>query len=358
MDNKLFRDIVKIIVFIFLLFNFNITKNILLYVFRLILPFIVGIAIAFNLNVVLKKIEKLIKKILKNTKIRRCVCLFIVLFLIFIILLFIYLLIVPQVIDSIRTISSNFNNYINAFSDSLSKFGIGKNDIYSVVNYIKNDFFKHINIEYNNFDFIINMMSKLSNVLFNIGVGLVFAIYILFQKEKLSLQFKKIMKAYLSNERIKKINYVIKVSNKIFSNFVGGQFLEAIILGILCFIGMLILGIPYATIISIIVAITALIPMFGAFIGTGIGVLFILITNPIKIIHFLLFIIVLQQIEGNIIYPRVVGKTIGLPGIWVVVAVTIGVSLFGLIGMIVSVPVVSVVYTLIKNDVNNRIKSV
>ena len=360
MSDKLFKDIVKIIVLIFLLFNFDVTFNIVMSFFKLILPFIIGIAIAFVLNVMLKKIEKLYKKFFKKNKFMRPICLVLTLLVISVIFFMIYVLVVPQVIDSIKIISSDLDNYVNKLSDCLEKFGINNNDIKNIMNYIskqKEEIIKYIYIDrISNLDVIMDIMSKLSNIMFNVGIGLVFAIYILLQKEKLQLQIKKVMKAYLDKKTIDKINNIAKISSKVFSKFIGGQFLEAIILGFLCFIGMIILRIPYAIVISVVVAITALIPMFGALIGTVIGVLFIIITNPLKAITFVIYIIILQQVEGNFIYPKVVGKTVGLPGIWVVVAVTIGVSLLGLIGMIISVPIISIIYSIISINVNNRLK--
>ena len=146
------------------------------------------------------------------------------------------------------------------------------------------------------------------------------------------------------------------MTNDIFTRFVTGQLTEACIIGILCFIGMLIFGMPYAAIISVLIGFTALIPIFGAFIGTGIGAFLILLENPLKAFWFVVFIIVLQQLEGNLIYPRVVGKSVGLPGIWVLTAVTIGGGLFGILGMLFSVPVCSVLYVLFRKFVNNRVK--
>ena len=360
MNKKLYYDIIKIIILIFLLFNFNVSLSLLKYLFNLILPFIIGIALAFILNVLLKKIEKVYKKIFKKNKLMRPICLFLTLLIIVLILTFIYILIVPQVIKSINTINENLYNYLESIRKYLSNLGINQKDINNIINYTLNQkevIIESINLEkYKNIEVIFGIMSKISNIMFNLGIGLVFAIYVLLQKEKLQIQLKKIMNVYLSEKTINKINNIAKISNKIFSNFIGGQFLEAIILGLLCFIGMIILKIPYATIISVIVAITALIPMFGALIGTGIGALFIIITNPIKVLTFILFIIILQQIEGNFIYPKVVGKTVGLPGIWVVVAVTIGVSIFGIIGMIIAVPISSIIYSIIKLDVNNKTK--
>lgn len=364
MEKDKFRDILKIITYavilVFLLFNLDFTTNVLRKVFKLILPFIIGIAIAFILNVILTKIEKVYKKIFKNKKLRRPICLILTILIVILTIFLIYKLVVPQVISSIELISKNLDNYINGASNYLNDMGISDDNIDSVTNHIvaqKDEILNYLNIKSDKtINFILDIASTLISTIINITVGFVFAIYLLLQKEKLSLQLKKIMNAYLSSDKVTMLNKITRLSSRVFSNFIGGQFIEAVIFGFLCFIGMFILKIPYATIISIIVGITALIPMLGAIIGTAIGVLFILVTNPIKTITFIIFIIILQQIEGNFIYPKVVGKNVGLPGIWVVVAITIGGSLSGLLGIILSVPIVSILYSLFSMNVNSKLK--
>ena len=164
------------------------------------------------------------------------------------------------------------------------------------------------------------------------------------------------MDAYLPKKKAKKIKDIASLSNKVFTNFVSGQCLEAIIIGVLCFFGMIILRLPYAGAISVLVGFTALIPVFGAFIGTIVGAFLIFMVNPLQAVIFVIFIIVLQQLEGNLIYPHVVGKSVGLPGIWVLVAVTVGASINGILGMLLSVPLVSIIYSILKTDVNLKLK--
>lgn len=188
----------------------------------------------------------------------------------------------------------------------------------------------------------------------NIVLGFAIAVYLLAQKEKFKSQIGKVINAVFEPTRAKKVKEVASLTNNTFTNFITGQLTESCILGILCFIGMTIFKMPNAGIISILVAATALIPIFGAFIGTGIGAFLILFDSPIKAVWFVIFIIVLQQIETNIIYPRVVGHSVGLPSVWVLVAVTIGGRLFGVTGMLFSVPICSVVYVLFKEYVNKK----
>ena len=155
----------------------------------------------------------------------------------------------------------------------------------------------------------------------------------------------------------KKVIEFTNLTNKVFTKFVTGQLTEACIIGTLCLVGMLIFGMPYAVIISVLIGFTALIPIFGAFIGTAIGAFLILLESPIKALWFVIFIIVLQQLEGNLIYPKVVGKSVGLPGIWVLSAVTIGGGMFGIIGMLFSVPICSIVYVIFRRYVNRKCKT-
>ena len=186
-------------------------------------------------------------------------------------------------------------------------------------------------------------------------IALVFACYVLLQKEKLSVQVKKLMTAFMPEDWKNIVLAFASVTHKTFSNFLAGQCLEAVILGIMFFIVMTIMGMPYALLISVLIAFTALIPMVGAFIGCGVGVFLIFMVNPTKALIFVIVFLVLQQIEGNFIYPYVVGNSVGLPSIWVLVAVSVGGSLMGLVGMLIFIPLVSVIYTLLKGIVNRRL---
>ena len=203
------------------------------------------------------------------------------------------------------------------------------------------------------FNFIVSIFSGL----FNFVMGLVFALYLLLEKEKLQFQLKKIVLAYLPKNKVNSIFEFGALTNETFSKFIGGQFIEACILGSLCFVGMTVFGFPYAAAISVLVGVTALIPFFGAFIGVCIGAILIFAIDPTKSFWFIVFFLILQQIEGNMIYPKVVGDSVGLPAIWVILAVTIGGSLFGIVGMMIGVPFVSVLYKTLRKNVYNILKN-
>lgn len=183
-------------------------------------------------------------------------------------------------------------------------------------------------------------------------LALIFSIYLLMGKEKLGNQIHRLMLRYVKPGIYTKIRYVLSVLNDSFHKYIVGQCTEAVILGALCTAGMLVLNLPYATMTGAVIAFTALIPVVGAYIGAGVGAFMILTVSPVKAVIFLIFIVVLQQLEGNLIYPRVVGSSLGLPAIWVLTAVTIGGGLMGIAGMLLCVPLASALYRLIKEDIN------
>lgn len=204
--------------------------------------------------------------------------------------------------------------------------------------------------------FLNSMVMALSSILsmvVTVFVGVVFSIYLLIGKEKLGGQIKLLIKTYLP-KIYKKIMYVAGILNESFHNYIVGQCTEAVILGTLCILGMFIFRFPYAVMIGVFIGFTALIPVAGAYIGAAVGVVMIFTVSPIKAVLFIVFIVALQQLEGNLIYPRVVGKSIGLPGIWVLAAVTVGGGICGIAGMLFAVPLASAVYKLIREDVRAR----
>lgn len=185
---------------------------------------------------------------------------------------------------------------------------------------------------------------------------MVFAIYILSQKEYLQRGIKKLMYAYMKNDHVKKITEIGSLTNQTFSNFISGQCVEAVILGIIFFVVLTLLHFPYALIISVLTSITALIPMFGAMIAMFVGALLIAVTNPLQAILFIVVFQIIQQIENNFIYPKVVGKSVGLASIWTLMTVILGGSLMGISGMIIGLPVASILYAILRNETNEQLK--
>jgi predicted PurR-regulated permease PerM len=200
-----------------------------------------------------------------------------------------------------------------------------------------------------------NMISGLFHGVLNAFLGLVFALYILMQKEQLGEQARRLMKAYLRPAVSEKALYVLGLTSGTFSNFLAGQCLEAAILGLMFFLAMTVFGFPYAVMISVLIAVTALIPVFGAFVGAGVGMLMMLTASPAKALWFLGLFLLLQQLEQNFVYPKVVGSSVGLPPIWVLVAVMLGAATLGILGMLLFIPIASVLYALLWRDAESRL---
>ena len=204
------------------------------------------------------------------------------------------------------------------------------------------------------FNTIVDVVSSVFSASVTVFIGVIFAVYLLMGKKTLQAQVRRLMKNYLRPKWIEKIYYVLSVLNESFHKYIVGQCTEAVILGVLCMVGMLIFRFPYAAMIGALVAFMALIPVVGAFIAAAVGALMILTQSPLQALLFLVFIVVLQQLEGNLIYPRVVGKSVGLPSMWVLAAVTIGGSVMGILGMLIAVPVTATLYRLIREDMTRR----
>ena len=358
------KDIKKLVIMaIVLIFAFIYISEIwsfVKFIIRIFMPFIIGLAIAFVLNVLMNTIEnKWFKKWKASTKVKRPISLLISIALVLGFIVFLLLLIIPNLQNTIELFADSIPAYSRSLQNLLNGWGINAeviNEIREVLDSLGTTLAEYIKNNSNQvIDVTLGIASNVVTGFVNITIGFVFAIYFLAQKEKIASQFNKVMDAYLPKKKISKIKEIATLSNKVFSHFVSGQCIEAIIIGVLCFFGMVILRLPYASTISVLVGFTALIPVFGAFIGTVIGAFLILMVDPTKAIIFIIFILILQQLEGNLIYPKVVGKSVGLPGIWVMVAVTVGASIAGVLGMLLSVPICSVLYSILKTDVNNRI---
>jgi len=200
---------------------------------------------------------------------------------------------------------------------------------------------------------IMNVVSSAVSIVVNIVIGLIFSLYVLLDKEGLGRRCKTLISTYLPKAS-EKIFYIAEVLDESFHSFIVGQCIEAVVLGTLCIIGMLIFRFPYAVMIGVFIGFTALIPIAGAYIGAAVGAIMILTVSPIQAIQFLVFVVVLQQLEGNLIYPKVVGQSIGLPGIWVLTAITIGGGVLGVGGMLLAVPLFAAGYRLIREDITRR----
>lgn len=368
MNNK--NDIKKIILLIvigviayLLISNFNFVMSLIAKLGDAIFPFFLGIILAFVLNILMTKIEKFLKNLQKNNKKKfptRVISIFLSLIIFILFITFIVLELVPELVNNIETLIRNiptiFKNVEMYFMNVLKDYP----EIQVKLAEVFNDTANLNNILVNILNYIVNgavgFITNFVNSLITFFTALVFAIYMLCQKEQLIAGIKKVINAYFSEEKSKKILEIGKLSNYTFSKFVSGQCLEALILGCIFFIILTIFRFPYALLISVLTTVTALIPIFGALIAIVIGAILIATVNPLQALIFVIVFLIIQQIEGNLIYPKVVGKSVGLSPIWTLLAITVGGSLFGIIGMLLGLPLASIIYALIKKDINNRTK--
>ena len=388
LNKKNIRKILLIITYTILLcfaiIKFDVLLNVLGYILNLLKPFIFGFCIAFILNIPLSRIEssfrkkdnkkkkvsnsrakheELATKKQKRTNPKLRVLSIILSLLIFIGIIFLTLfLVIPEFINTISIFKDSIPSAFNTCQEWARDLMSNNPEIVEKINEFKPDW-QQIYDEAGTWiksmasgiigvsiDVIISIFSGIINFF----MGIIFAVYMLMQKEKLTCQLKRVIRACMPEDKAQRLMYIGHVTNDTFKKFFGGQFVEAILLGVLCFIGMSIFKMPYALTISVLVGVTALIPVFGAFFGTAIGAILILAVDPMQAIWFVIFIIVLQQIDGNFIYPKIVGDSVGLPGIWVMLAVLVGGNSLGIIGMLIGVPIASVVYKLIREYVQKK----
>jgi predicted PurR-regulated permease PerM len=355
---------------VLLLLNSNDIISALCFFVEILKPFIYGAIIAFVLNIPMSALEK---RLFNNRngkcaeKIKRPVCMLLTILLLVLIVSFIVVIIIPQLTSSISEIGKKIPVFMEHMQDKLDylkennpflaeqlgEFEIAEIQwdgvIEKITNFLTNGAVGMLSSTFN------VVGSIISSVVDGI-VSFVFSLYVLAQKEKLYRQAQRILTAYFPGKVVKKVRKLCILLYNNFRNFITGQCLEAVILGILFIVSMSILRLPYPFVIGTMIGITAIIPIVGAFIGCLVGIFLILIESPVQAVVFLILFFVLQQIEGKLIYPKVVGNFVGLSGIWVLFAITIGGSLFGIIGMFVFVPLMSTGYSLLRDDVNRRNK--
>lgn len=375
-SGKLDRGVLRYIVlmlFLLVLFTWSLInlKTVLHFlgtIISLLAPFLIGGGIAFFINVIMRPLEDFWQKIWRKSpsalvqKLKRPVCLVLSTLFVLGVLFAVVFMMIPGLRHSIEGFVANIPAYVEEVGkwwSNLVRFAEGYNIIlptYAVdTEALVEKIASVINEQGSGIITVTwGATTSLLSAVVNVLLGLVFAMYLLAQKEAVCRHLKKLVTAVLPQKKAQRVLEITDLTNQTFTNFISGQLIEAVIIGVLCFIGMLILNIPYAGVISVFVAATALIPVFGAWLGGGLGAFLILLNEPIKALWFILFIVVLQQLEGNLIYPRVVGKSVGLPGILVLMAVTIGGGAFGFLGMLLSVPVCAVLYSLYCQFINKK----
>ncbi len=342
--------------------------NVFKKIFNVLSPLLLGFIMAYIINILVKIIEKHYfpkskKKFILKT--RRIVPVILSLLIGLLVIFLVINLVLPQIIDTFISLSETMPGFIEKVIGYIEK---NEDKLPNLAELLDLKELNKDTLAQNIIEFIkpklggilsssIGIISGVTSSFINLFLAFVFTVYLLICRDSLLEQYGRIKKAFMRKENIDRIENVFSVINNTFSSFIVGQFIEALVLGSLCTIGMIIFKFPYATSVGVFVGVTALIPIVGAFIGAAVGVILIVAVDPIKAVLFILFFIILQQLEGNLIYPRIVGTTVGLPSIWVFVAVTIGGGLGGIVGMMIAVPITATIYKLLNMEVNNRLKN-
>ncbi len=351
------------------LWKFDVVLDVLKTIGQIIFPFILGGAIVFVINVPMSFLEKKIFENVKKEnkaarKLARPVSLLLTIVLVVGVIALVMIGVIPQLTKTMGSLMINITDFIPQIKIWIRDFFHDNREIMNLVDQVQ---FKPdqairwgISLLGNGAG---NMMNTTVSAVGSVVSGLAtffiafsFACYVLFQKEKLHVQVRKVLFAFLPKQKADAFLKVCSLTYRTFANFLTGQCLEAVILGCMFVVTLSILRMPYALLIGVLIAFTALIPIFGAFIGCAVGSFLIFMVSPKQAIIFIIVFLVLQQIEGNLIYPHVVGESVGLPSIWVLAAVTIGGNLMGIVGMLVFIPLLSVVYTIFRKVVYQRLK--
>ena len=351
------------------LWKFDVVLGVLKTIWDIIFPFVLGGAIAFLTNVPMSFLEKKIFENVKKKnkivrKLKRPISLILTIVLVVGVIALVMFGVIPQLTRTMGTLVTSINDFIPQMQSWIGEFFHNNQEIMNLVDQIEFDPDQAIkwgiSLLGNGAGNMMNTtMSAVGSIVSGVAtffIAFSFACYILFQKEKLHIQIRKVFFAFLPRQKADTFLKVCSLTYRTFANFLAGQCLEAVILGSMFVVTLSILRMPYALLIGILIAFTALIPIFGAFIGCAVGSFLIFMVNPQQAILFVIVFLVLQQIEGNLIYPHVVGESVGLPSIWVLAAVTIGGNLMGIVGMLVFIPLLSVIYTIFREFVYLRLK--
>ena len=373
LSNLSIKKIRELIVFTALLvvalWKFDVVLDVLKTIGQIIFPFILGGAIVFVINVPMSFLEKKIFENVKKEnkaarKLARPVSLLLTIVLVVGVIALVMIGVIPQLTKTMGSLMINITDFIPQIKIWIRDFFHDNREIMKLVDQVQ---FKPdqairwgISLLGNGAGNMMNTtMSAVGSVVSGLAtffIAFSFACYVLFHKEKLHVQIRKVLFAFLPKQKADAFLKVCSLTYRTFTNFLTGQCLEAVILGCMFVVTLSILRMPYALLIGVLIAFTALIPIFGAFIGCAVGSFLIFMVSPKQAIIFIIVFLVLQQIEGNLIYPHVVGESVGLPSIWVLAAVTIGGNLMGIVGMLVFIPLLSVVYTIFRKVVYQRLK--
>lgn len=326
-------------------------------------PLLIGCVIAYLINILMSFYEKHYfpksnKALVSGS--RRPVCMIAAMVTLVAVVVLVIWLIVPQLVSCVQLLFAEVPDALKAVVSWLDKLNILPENLQESLSAVdwKSKIGQIINVLVSGIgsvtDVVVSTVSSVASGIVTAFMAIIFAIYLLLGKDTIGMQCSKLMNRYLKKSWYDRIMYTLTVLHDCFRRYIIGQCTEAVILGLLCTVGMWILRLPYATMIGALIAFTALIPVAGAYIGGGIGAFMIFTVSPVQAVVFLVFLVILQQLEGNLIYPKVVGSSMGLPAIWVLAAVTVGGGIMGIVGMMLSVPIAATAYRLLREDVNKR----
>ena len=363
---NIFLGAVGCIVLYWLLFDTDRVKLVFNFLKTLFAPFALGAGLAFIVNVPMRAIENRLSKIKKPT-LRRVIAVLLTFIAVALILFLVVQLLLPQLVTTVETLIAKMPGFAVRVWNWVNDFLNANPEVMEWV---------EVNTDFEQMDWMsyvekllawvsdsisgivggtFSAIGSVFTAVFNGVIALVFALYCLFRKEILARQGRRLLYAFLPEHICDETVRILRLTASTFSNFISGQCLEAVILGAMFAVAMLIFRMPYVPLVSVLIAITALVPIVGAFVGCGLGAFFILVDDPIKAVWFVIMFLVIQQIEGNVVYPKVVGNSVGLPSIWVLAAVTLGGELMGVAGMLFFIPLCSVLYALFRAFVKGRL---
>ena len=364
---NIFLGIIGCILLVWVLYDWERVSQYVNVLLGVLSPFMLGAGLAFIINVPMRGFENILIDV-RNEGLRRVFALVLTILTFVLVIMLVFWLLIPQLVATFQSLVPKVYDFVLAAEAELDKF-LSENP--ELMNWIA------ANTDLESLDWatlVKNAISMIGNsvtalltgafsaigsvtsAVFNLVISVIFAIYCLFQKETLARQGRRLLYAFFPEKFSDETVRILRLTNSTFSNFLSGQCIEVIILGVMFAVSMNIFDMPYVTLVSVLVAVTAFIPLVGAFVGCILGAFFILVDNPIQAVWFVVLFLVLQQIEGNLIYPRVVGGSIGLPGMWVLVAVALGGEFMGISGMFLMIPMASVVYTLLREYTYKRLE--
>lgn len=367
-----YKNIITLAVIILGLFwlsqNLIYVGNVINWFFDITSPLIIAGVIAFIINIIMNRFEKLIDTLFHKynaiIKFKRPISLIISFLIITTIITLMLSIVIPELFNSFSMLANSIPEGFDKMVMWAKKYSNKYPQVQLWLEQLNPDW---VQIAQQIFDYsktglfgvfgtTFSLITSVAEVTFTFIMSLILSIYILLSKEKLKDQVNRFMTAYFPEKVKNTILHIVSVANDSFSNFIIGKIIDAIVVGVFCAIGMLLLQIPYPAMIGAIVGVTAIIPIIGGYIGLVIGAFLILMINPIQSLKFVIFLMIMHTFEGNIIYPKIIGNTVGLPPMWILAAITLGGALFGVIGMVIAVPFVSTIYTLVGESINKRLE--